>query len=107
MGVSVFMGIFSIGFVFGYLLYYCVRHTKEFNIELLSTAVGAIGGGTVIGLLGHIEGWVGPYGLGIGSGFLFYLALSLILVFNGKFTEVADNKVLLLSRALLGVPRQE
>ena len=38
----VFWGIFGIGFVFGYLLYYAVRHTKEFSIEMLSVAIGAV-----------------------------------------------------------------
>jgi hypothetical protein len=103
----IFAGIFGTGFVFGYLLYYAVRHTKEFNIDLLSSAVGAVGGATVIGLVGRIDGWIGPYGLGLASGFLFYLVLSLILIFNGKFKVIADNKVMLVSRTLLGSPRQE
>ena len=30
------------GLVFGYLLYYAVRHTKEFSIEMLSVAIGAV-----------------------------------------------------------------
>ena len=43
MSNTTFAGILSIGFVFGYLLYYAVRHTKEFNIDLLSSAIGALG----------------------------------------------------------------
>jgi len=39
---TTFAGILSIGFIFGYLLYYAVRHTKEFNIDLLSAAIGAL-----------------------------------------------------------------
>jgi hypothetical protein len=41
------------GFIFGYLLYCAVRHTKEFNIGLLSSAFGAAGGGVVIALFGQ------------------------------------------------------
>jgi hypothetical protein len=100
-------GIFCMGFVFGYLLYYAVRHTKEFNIDLLSSAIGAVGGGVVIALFGKTEGWIGPYGLGIGAGFIFYLVLSLILIFTGNFQQVAGNNVLLLSKTVLGTPRQE
>ena len=108
MSTSMFWGTFCMGFVFGYLLYYAVRHTKEFNIDLLSSAVGAVGGGVVIALFGKTEGWIGPYGLGIGSGFVFYLILCLILILTGKFKQVADNNVLLLlSKTLLGTPRQE
>jgi hypothetical protein len=95
------------GFVFGYLLYYAVRHTKAFNIDLLSSAIGAVGGGVVIALFGKTEGWIGPYGLGIGSGFVFYLVLSLILILTGKFQQVAIPHVVLLSKTLLGTPRQE
>lgn len=107
MNIISFCGIFALGFVFGYLLYYSVRHTKEFTIDLLGSAIGSIGGGVVVGLLGKTEGWIGPYGLGIGAGFIFYLILSLILISSGKFKQVADNKVMLLSQTLVGSPRQE
>jgi hypothetical protein len=106
MSSTTFWGIFSMGFVFGYLLYYSVRHTKDFNVDLLSSAIGAIGGGVVIALFGKTDGWIGPYGLGVGGGFLFYLLLALFLIGTGNFEEVAKNKVLLLSRTLLGAPRQ-
>jgi len=102
-----FWGIFSLGFVFGYLLYYSVRHTKEFNIDLLSSAIGAVGGGIVVDLLGKGEAWIGPYGIGLGSGFFFYLILSLILILSGKFPKIDDSKVMLLSKTLLGTPRKE
>jgi O-antigen/teichoic acid export membrane protein len=107
MSAITFCGIFSVGFVFGYLLYYAVRHTKEFSIELLASAIGAIGGGVVVGLLGKTDDWIGPYGLGIGAGFLFYLILCLILIFSKKFDAVNQNKVTLLGKTLLGSPRQE
>jgi uncharacterized membrane protein len=107
MSIITFCGIFSLGFVFGYLLYYAVRHTKEFNMDLLASAIGTIGGGVVVGLFGKTEAWIGPYGLGVGSGFIFYLVLSLFLIFSGKFHNVADNKVMLLSKTILGSPRQE
>ena len=61
---SVWWGIFAIGFVFGYLLYYAVKHTKQFDIEMLSAAIGAVGGATVIGLFKPYADWIGPYGLG-------------------------------------------
>lgn len=104
MSTSVFWGIFFIGFVFGYLLYYAVRHTREFNIELLSAAIGAVGGATVIGWLGKVDGWLGPYGLGLAVGFLFYLVLSLVLIATGLFGKFANVGVL--SRTLLGAPRE-
>jgi hypothetical protein len=104
---TTFWGIFCMGFVFGYLLYYSVRHTKEFSIELLSSAIGAVGGGTVIGLLGKTEGWLGPYGIGLLCGFIFYLILALILILTGKFAAVAGGNVMLLAKTLLGSPRQE
>ncbi len=99
-----FWGIFSIGFVFGYLLYYSVRHTKEFNIDLLVTAIGAVGGATVIALLSHVDGWIGPYGLGLLAGFLFYLALSLLFIATGWFEKASGVKIL--SQTLLGSPRE-
>jgi hypothetical protein len=100
MTTSVFWGIFSIGFVFGYLLYYSVRHTPGFTIDMLSTAIGAVGSAVVIGLLGNVEGWLGPYGLGLAAGFLFYLVLSIILIATGWFEKFSN--VGILSKALLG-----
>ncbi|UCE04310.1 MAG: hypothetical protein JSW07_11795 [bacterium] len=104
MSASTFWGIFFIGFVFGYLLYYAVRHTKEFSIDLLSIAIGAVGGAIVIGLLGRVDGWLGPYGIGLGSGFLFYLILSLIFLATGWFDKV--DSVKLLSQTILGSPKE-
>lgn len=101
-----FTGVLSIGFVFGYLLYYAVRHTTEFNIDLLSAAIGAVGGGAVIGLFDKVPGWTGPYGIGLLAGFLFYLVLSFILIFNGQFKQVADNKLMLMAQTLLGSPKE-
>jgi hypothetical protein len=104
MPASTFWGIFFIGFVFGYLLYYAVRHTREFSIDLLSVAIGAVGGAIVIGLLGRVEGWLGPYGIGLGSGFLFYLILSLFFIGTGWFEKVSNVKIL--SHTILGSPRE-
>lgn len=104
MSTSTFWGIFFIGFVFGYLLYYAVRHTKEFSIDLLSVAIGAVGGAIVIGLLGNVPGWLGPYGIGLGVGFLFYLILSLIFLATGWFSKV--DSVKLLSQTILGSPKE-
>jgi hypothetical protein len=84
MTTTLWVGIFSVGFVFGYLLYYAVRHTSNFNIEMLSAAAGAIGGGALVGYFQRTDGWIGPYGIGIGCGFLFYLILALILILKHK-----------------------
>jgi hypothetical protein len=100
----VFGGIFGIGFVFGYLLYYAVRHTKEFSIEMLSVAIGAVSSATIIGFLGNYQDGIAPYGLGLLAGFIFYLVLSIILIATGLF-EKLDN-VRILSKALLGAPRE-
>ncbi len=104
MVTTTFWGIFAIGFVFGYLLYYAVRHTSEFSIELLSVAIGAVGGATIIGWLGGEEGWLGPYGIGLGSGFMFYLILSLIFIATGTFEKLDKWKIL--SHTLLGSPKE-
>jgi hypothetical protein len=95
------------GFVFGYLLYYAVRHTKEFNIDLLSSAIGAVGGGVVLALFDKTGDWVGPYGIGLLSGFLVYFILCLIFIFSGKFQVVAGNKVMIFTQTILGSPKQE
>jgi len=105
MTTTVFWGIFAIGFVFGYLLYYSVRHTPNFNPDLLVTAIGAVGGATIIALLGNQEGWIGPYGLGLGAGFLFYLLLCIVLITTGLFEKFSN--VNLLSRMLLGRPTEK
>lgn len=105
MGTTTFLGIFGIGFVFGYLLYYAVRHTAQFNIELLSSAIGAVGGGVVIGWLGRTPGWIGPYGIGLWAGFLAYLVLALLLLGKGKLADAASGWRLMLSRTLLGKPQ--
>ena len=102
-------GIFALGFVFGYLLYYAVRHTERFNIELLSSAIGAIGGGALVNYSKDVPGWIGPYGLGIGVGFLFYLVLALVLAgFGSKRVRdaVGGGPVMFLSQTLLGSPKQ-
>jgi hypothetical protein len=89
--------------VFGYLLYYAVRHTKEFSIEMLSVAIGAVSSATIIGFLGNYQDWIAPYGLGLLTGFIFYLVLSIILIATGLFEKL--DKVGMLSKALLGAPR--
>ena len=100
----VFGGIFGIGFVFGYLLYYAVRHTKEFSIEMLSVAIGAVSSATIIGFLGNYQDWIAPYGLGLLAGFIFYLVLSIILIATGLFERLAN--VGILCKTLLGAPRE-
>jgi hypothetical protein len=111
MSSTTFAGIFCFGFVFGYLLYYAVRHTKEFNIEVLSSAAGAIGGGVLVGYFQRTEGWIGPYGLGIGAGFIFYLILALILILTHKPEAAGTTPVMtarkMLTQTLLGTPTNE
>jgi hypothetical protein len=79
MNTMTFLGIFSMGAVFGFLLFYAVKHTPGFGIDSLASAFGAVGGGVVVGLFGKTEGWIGPYGLGLLAGFLFYFFMALIL----------------------------
>ena len=99
------IGIGGIGFVFGYLLYYAVRHTEKFDITLLSAAIGAVGSQAVIAWLGKASGWIGPYGIGLFLGFLFYLVLSLIFISKKEFDNL--TKAGILSKTLLGVQIQE
>lgn len=105
MSTTVFWGIYAVGFVFGYLLYYAVRHTKEFSIEMLGVAIGAVGSATVIGFLGNYTDWIAPYGLGLLSGFMFYFLLSIIFIATGIFDKFAN--VGILTKTLLGTPREE
>ncbi|GAB4420877.1 MAG: hypothetical protein OHK0032_16650 [Thermodesulfovibrionales bacterium] len=99
------IGIAGIGFVFGYLLYYAVRHTEKFDITLLSAAIGAVGSQAVIAWLGKVTGWIGPYGIGLFLGFLFYLILSLIFISKDKYDDL--TRVRLLSKTLLGTQIQK
>jgi hypothetical protein len=111
MTTGVWLGIFSIGFVFGYLLFYSVRHTKEFNVDLLSSAIGAVGGGAVIKFVGGADGWLGPYGIGIGSGFILYGILCLVLIGPGAPTfakeTTGQERLKSVTQSLLGKPRAE
>jgi len=86
------------------LLYYAVRHTKEFSIEMLIVAIGAVSSATVIGFLGNYQDWIAPYGLGLLAGFIFYLLLSIILIATGFFEKLTN--VGILSKTLLGAPRE-
>lgn len=95
-------GISCIGFVFGYLLYYSVRHTEKFDVTLLSAAIGAVGSEAVIAWLspqGRL--WIGPYGIGLFAGFMFYLGLTLYFIRIGKFDDLSKKRIFFVS--LLGV----
>jgi hypothetical protein len=88
------IGIGCIGFVFGYLLYYSVRHTEKFDITLLSAAIGAVGGEVVIGWLGQGDkSWIGSYGIGLFVGFVTYLGLTLYFVRRGGFDKPAESRI--------------
>ncbi len=106
MSALVGWGIGSMGFVFGYMLAYSVKHTKEFSIDSLSGATGAVGGGAVIELFGRTGDWLGPYGVGLGVGFAAYMALYLLLLLAFKVEDVKTGRALLVSRGLLGKPRE-
>ena len=99
------IGIGGIGFVFGYLLYYAVRHTEKFDVTLLSAAIGAVGSQAVIAWLGKFPNWIGPYGIGLFLGFLFYLVLSLIFISKNQYNQL--TRVRLLSNTLLGTNIQK
>ena len=99
-------GIGSMGFVFGYMLAYSVKHTKEFSIDSLSGAIGAVGGGVVIKLFSGAGEWLGPYGVGLGVGFVVYMALSLLLMLVFKVNDATKGRAILVSQALLGKPRE-
>jgi len=103
MSSAIFWGIFSFGFVFGYLLYYAATHTEKFNVDLLSSAIAAVGGGALVQYAQHEPGWIGPYGLGIGAGFVFYLILALIL---SRGPQTASGGLPLLRKTLLGAPNE-
>jgi hypothetical protein len=62
-----------------------------------------VGSATVIGLVGNYQDWIGPYGLGLLAGFIFYFVLSLILIATGLFSKFANVGVL--SKTLIGAPR--
>src|SRR5207249_4262055 len=98
-------GIGCIGFVFGYLLYYAVKHTDKFDINLLSAAIGAVGSQAVIAWLSQgNSNWIGPYGIGLFLGFMFYLFLTWFLSGNPTFT--ADQRAQIRVRSLLGIGTQ-
>ena len=101
MNTLTFWGIFSMGLVFGFLLFYAIKHTSGFSIDSLATAFGAVGGGVVVGLFEKTAGWIGPYGLGLLAGFLLYFIVALILFLRG----LIPTPPLLVK--LLGFPLQE
>ncbi len=70
-------GIFGIGFVFGFLLFYTVRHTPNLNTDSLVAAIGAIGGATLLGMVDKYPHWIGPYGTGLLAGFIIYFVLAI------------------------------
>ena len=95
-------GIGGIGFVFGYLLYYAVRYTKDFNVNLLATTFSAVLGEAILGWILKTVDVVAAYGAGLALGFLFYLALACILVLAGGPNPPSGT--LFLSKTLLGSP---
>lgn len=76
MNVLDMFGTGGIGFVFGYLLFYAVRHTENFNVTLLSSALGAVGSQAILEMFFKEKtGVLGSYGTGLFSGFAFYFAI--------------------------------
>lgn len=89
-------GIFCIGLVFGWLLYYAVRHTENFSVATLSPTLGVVGSAATIGWIQHgATAWIGPYGVGVGIGFFGYFLITVCLVFLGKLDAVDQAKLLL------------
>jgi hypothetical protein len=95
-------GIGGIGFVFGYVLYYAVRQTKDFNVGLLATTFSAILGEATLGWTFKNLDAVAAYGAGLALGFVFYLGLACILVLAGGPNPPPTT--LFLSKTLLGSP---
>ena len=95
-------GIGGIGFVFGYVLYYAVRQTKDFNVGLLATIFSAVLGEATLGWTFKALDAVAAYGAGLAFGFLFYLALTCVLVLAGGPNPPLST--LFLSKTLLGSP---
>ena len=93
-------GIGGIGFVFGYVLYYAVRQTKGFDVQLLATAFSAVLGEATLGWIFKNLDPVAAYGTGLALGFLFYLGLACILVLAGGANP--SPTALFLSKTLLG-----
>jgi hypothetical protein len=75
-----FWGIVGIGFIIGWLVYYAVRRTQNFQISTVTAVIGVIAGGAVSKFLGNTPDWLGPYGIGLAAGFVSYLVLSLALI---------------------------
>jgi hypothetical protein len=97
MGVIVHVGIGCIGFVFGYLLYYAVRHTDKFDVTMLSAAIGAVGGEVVIAWVGKGDpNWIGSYGIGLFVGFVAYFLLTVYYFSKGTLDKMTEFKVLTL-----------
>lgn len=87
-------GVACMGFVFGYLAYYAVRHTERFDVNMLSVVIGAVGSEALIGFFGPKDGsTMGAYGVGFLLGFISYLILALILISRGKFEDVSNARI--------------
>ena len=76
-------------FIFGYLLFYSVRHTDNFNVTLLSSALGAVGSQAILEMFfKKTPGIIGAYGSGLFLGFVLYFFLVYRLSENfGKIGE--------------------
>lgn len=69
-------GAFAFGFVVGWICYRTLRRRQD-NAALsdLATVIGAVGGGTVLGLFKTPELFSG-YAIGLAAGFFLYLLAS-------------------------------
>jgi len=90
----VFWGIFSFGFVIGYLLYYVARRTATINAEFLTTVISAIGGATVLAFIGDNVDFIGPYGIGLLAGFATYFFLTLVFWKLNTFDKASEIGIL-------------
>lgn len=91
---TVFWGIFSFGFVIGYLLYYVARRTATVNAEFLTTVISAIAGATILAFFSDTPAFIGPYGLGLGAGFATYFIISLIFWRFNAFDRASEIGIL-------------
>ena len=88
--VLVGIGALCFGFVVGYITYRTLaRTTAKAAVSDLATVIGAIGGATITGLFGPVDGSMfAYYSIGLIIGMAAYLGLSLLL--RGKDVTGGD-----------------
>jgi hypothetical protein len=78
-------GAAGFGAVIGWYLYFINRYRKgDVQIGDLTTVIGAIGGGAVLGIFGQKPEMFGAYGIGLAVGFFGYFLVLVFLVGHSK-----------------------